>query len=91
MSSLTETDRATSHAYVDVAAVRRSPSAPCAETTVIRLLGLLPSHWSCVPEVQPGRVRLRVLLAGTGGVTAVRRAVSAVLDDPALRGWHPEE
>lgn len=90
MSSLTHTSTTTSCAYVDVVAVRSSPSAPVGETTVIRLLGLLPPHWCCAPDVQQDRVRLRVLLDGTGGGEAVRRAVARVMADSALRGWRAE-
>ena len=74
--------------YLDVVAVREAASAPCGETTAVRLLGLLPPHWICVPLVERDRVRLRILLAGTGGSGAVRGAVAEVLADSALRGWH---
>ncbi|WP_070196743.1 hypothetical protein [Streptomyces oceani] len=66
-------------------------TAPHAETTAIRLVGLLPADWTCVPEIAPGRIRLRVLLdEETGSSGRVRRRVAAVLRDPALRGWRQQ-
>ncbi|WP_351226014.1 hypothetical protein [Streptomyces sp. NPDC002133] len=73
--------------YVDVVAVRDDRSAPVGETTVIRLLGLLPGHWSCIPEVAADRIRLRIGLDATTDRTAVSHAVTQVLADSALRGW----
>lgn len=70
-----------------VVLVRRDRAAPSGWTTVVRLLGLLPGHWSCHPEVGQDRVVLRVELAGATDAPAVRRAVSCVLADTALRGW----
>ncbi|WGP10592.1 hypothetical protein [Streptomyces sp. SH5] len=77
-------------AVVDVVVVRRDRAAPTGWTTVVRLLGLLPGHWTCHPEVGQDRVVLRVELAGTTDASAVRRAVSRVLADTALRGWAEE-
>ncbi|WP_103530138.1 hypothetical protein [Streptomyces sp. SM11] len=74
----------------DVAVVRRDRAAPTGWTTVVRLLGLLPAHWDCHPEVGRDRVVLRVELAGATDASAVRRAVSCVLADAALRGWTEE-
>lgn len=90
MSSLIES-MTTSCAHVDIVAVRSSPTAPGGETTVVRLLGLLPPHWCCLPEVRRDRVRLRIALDGTGGSAEVRRAVEGVMADSALRGWHTED
>ncbi|ALC29512.1 hypothetical protein [Streptomyces sp. CFMR 7] len=70
--------------------VRRDRAAPTGWTTVVRLLGLLPGHWSCHSEVGQDRVVLRVELAGATDAPAVRRAVSCVLADTALRGWTEE-
>ncbi|MCT2589690.1 hypothetical protein LHJ74_07100 [Streptomyces sp. N2-109] len=78
------------HDIVEIVAVRREPGAPGPETTVIRLLALLPSHWESTPLVEPGRVRLCIRLTGTDGPGAVRETVAAVLADPALRGWSEE-
>ncbi|WP_340563367.1 hypothetical protein [Streptomyces sp. GSL17-111] len=75
---------------VEIVVVRRSVAAPVGQTTVVRLLGLLPSHWRCVPQVETDRIRLRVALPGTGGRAAVRRVVADVLADRALRGWAEE-
>ncbi|MDX3378191.1 hypothetical protein PV390_27705 [Streptomyces sp. ME02-6991-2A] len=74
----------------DVVLVRRDRAAPTGWTTVVRLLGLLPGHWCCHPEVGQDRVVLRVELAGSTDAPAVRRAVSGVLADTALRGWTEE-
>ncbi|MFF6908573.1 hypothetical protein ACFY9Q_21895 [Streptomyces sp. NPDC012389] len=74
----------------DVVLVRRDRAAPTGWTTVVRLLGLLPGHWACHPEVGQDRVVLRVELAGSTDAPAVRRAVSCVLADTALRGWTEE-
>ncbi len=76
--------------HVDIVVVRRSVAAPVGQTTVVRLLGLLPPCWRCVPQVETDHVRLRVALPGTGGRAAVRRAVADVLADRALRGWAEE-
>ncbi|MFH9136207.1 hypothetical protein [Streptomyces sp. NPDC017524] len=74
----------------DVVVVRRDRAAPAGWTTVVRLLGLLPAHWACHTEVDQDRVVLRVELAGATDTPAVRRAVSRVLADTALRGWAEE-
>ncbi|MEU1279142.1 hypothetical protein [Streptomyces sp. NPDC005805] len=76
--------------YVDVVAVRHDGSAPAGQTTVIRLLGLLPAHWSCTPEVSTDRVCLRIVPDGRTDRAAVRRAVARVLADTALCGWSEE-
>ncbi|PVC86286.1 hypothetical protein [Streptomyces sp. CS131] len=81
---------ARTRAVVDVVVVRRDRAAPTGWTTVVRLLGLLPGHWSCHPAVGQDRVVLRIELAGTTDASAVRRAVSCVLADTALRGWAEE-
>ncbi|MEV1050317.1 hypothetical protein ACFWZR_06925 [Streptomyces sp. NPDC059017] len=73
--------------YVDVVAVRDDRSAPAGETTVIRLLGLLPGHWPCLPEVRADRIRLRIALDAVTDPRAVSRAVSRALADSGLRGW----
>ncbi|MFE9649602.1 hypothetical protein ACFYO0_36920 [Streptomyces sp. NPDC006365] len=75
---------------VEVVTVRRDSSAPSGETTVVRLLGLLPATWSCTSEVSPDRVRLRIELAGGTDRSAVRRALREVLADTALYGWAQE-
>ncbi|MFE8915712.1 hypothetical protein [Streptomyces globisporus] len=77
-------------AVADVVVVRRDRKAPTGWTTVVRLLGLLPGHWACHPEVGQDRVVLRFELAGAADASAVRRAVSRVLADAALRGWAEE-
>ncbi|MFJ3582388.1 hypothetical protein ACIPPS_09140 [Streptomyces sp. NPDC090127] len=79
----------TDHAirYVDVVAVRHDGTAPAGPTTVIRLLCLLPGHWSCAPEVSADRIRLRIALDEDVVRTAVHGTVAAVLADAALHGW----
>ncbi|WP_156726610.1 DUF3168 domain-containing protein [Streptomyces apocyni] len=72
---------------VDVVTVRRDGSVPAAATTLVRLLGLLPPHWSCDPEIDQDRIRLRITLTQTTDRRTVCRAVRAALADPALRGW----
>ncbi|MCT4353379.1 hypothetical protein M5362_09590 [Streptomyces sp. Je 1-79] len=79
------TDRATR--YVDVVAVRHDATAPAGQTTVIRLLGLLPAHWACAPVVAADRILLRIALDGETDPPAVRGTVATVLADAALRGW----
>jgi hypothetical protein len=76
---------------VDVVTVRCHGSAPSGETTVVRLLGLLPADWSCTPEVTSDRVRLRIELGGGTDRDMVRRVVREVLADAALRGWTEED
>ncbi|MEV4921081.1 hypothetical protein AB0K47_30265 [Streptomyces tirandamycinicus] len=73
--------------YVDIVAVRDDRSAPAGETTVIRLLGLLPGHWPCLPEVRADRIRLRIALDAVTDPRTVSSAVSRALADSALRGW----
>jgi hypothetical protein len=91
-SSATRADSSTvlSCAYMDIVVVRREPCAPGGETTVIRLLGLLPPYWSCLPEVERDRVVLHVMLGSTDGSDAVRTEVEEVMADPAMRGWSAE-
>lgn len=73
--------------YVEVVTVREDSAAPSAETTVIRLLGLLPHHWRCVPEAAGDRVRLWIARDGGTSDTDIHRTVRAVLADAALWGW----
>ncbi|MET8883126.1 hypothetical protein [Streptomyces rubiginosohelvolus] len=84
------TTRTTRAGVTDVVVVRRDRAAPTGWTTVVRLLGLLPGHWACHPEVGQDRVVLRFELAGAADASAVRRAVSRVLADTALCGWAEE-
>lgn len=73
--------------YVEYVAVRADNRAPASETTAVRLLGMLPGHWACEPEVGDGVIRLRIRLAGTGGSAAVHGTVRRVFADRALDGW----
>ncbi|MBV7699482.1 hypothetical protein [Streptomyces sp. TRM70350] len=75
---------------VEVVTVRRDRSAPSGETTVVRLLGLLPADWSCTFDVSPDRVRLWVEPGRGGDRNTVRRAMAEVLADTALYGWSQE-
>ncbi|MEE1941757.1 hypothetical protein V1L54_20520 [Streptomyces sp. TRM 70361] len=90
MDNRSEQTREYAGEYVEVVAVRDDTTAPGAATTAVRLLGLLPSHWSCAPRVEQDRVRLLIRLEGTGGHAAIRGTVHRVLADRALRGWHAE-
>ncbi|MEU5322055.1 hypothetical protein AB0G67_35695 [Streptomyces sp. NPDC021056] len=74
----------------EVVTVRRDRSAPSGETTVVRLLGLLPAAWSCTCEVSPDRVRLRIDLVDGTDRSTVRHALREVLADTALYGWYQE-
>lgn len=75
--------------FIDVVAVRNDRTAPSGETTVIRLLCLLPAHWTCTPHVASDRVSLRVALdrSTDPDADAVRTALAEVLTDTALHGW----
>ncbi|CAM5541109.1 hypothetical protein GCM10010329_27950 [Streptomyces spiroverticillatus] len=73
--------------YVEVAAVRRDGTAPAGATTAIRLMGLLPAHWSCTAEVGTDHVRLRIVPGDTADRADVHRTVSGVFADTALCGW----
>ncbi|MCX4969828.1 hypothetical protein OHA98_34765 [Streptomyces sp. NBC_00654] len=77
--------------WTDVVIVRRDRTAPTGETTVVRMLGMLPAHWPCTPgDVGQDRVVLRIELRGVTDASAVRLAVSRVLSDAALHGWTRE-
>ncbi|MEV7849398.1 hypothetical protein [Streptomyces sp. NPDC088183] len=81
-----ETAHGTGH--VDLVAVRRDGTAATGETTVVRLLSLLPTHWLCAPRsVGPDRITLRIALDEAVDPGAVRRAVAGALADRALDGW----
>ncbi|MES9510112.1 hypothetical protein ABWJ92_27455 [Streptomyces sp. NPDC000609] len=77
--------------HVDLVAVRRDRTAATGETTVVRLLSLLPAHWLCTPRsVGPDRITLRIGLDEAVDPGAVRRAVAGALADRALDGWAEE-
>ncbi|WP_149184561.1 hypothetical protein [Streptomyces sp. TRM49041] len=73
--------------YLDVEAVRDDDHAPAPATTLVRLLALLPRHWSCTEAIGPDWIRLRIALAAPSDEATARGAVRATLSDPALRGW----
>ncbi|MFI6639269.1 hypothetical protein [Streptomyces sp. NPDC050504] len=77
----------TERPFIDVVAVRNDRTAPSGETTVLRLLSLLPAHWTCTPDVASDRVSLRVALDRATRPDAVRNALATVLADTALHGW----
>ncbi|MFB6816012.1 hypothetical protein ACFCV8_15880 [Streptomyces sp. NPDC056347] len=77
--------------HVDVVAVRRDGTAATGETTVVRLLSLLPAHWLCTPRsVGPDRIDLRIDLDGAVERGEVRRAFAGAFADRALDGWTAE-
>ncbi|MFF9349560.1 hypothetical protein [Streptomyces sp. NPDC014734] len=77
--------------HVDLVTVRRDDTAATGETTVVRLLSLLPAHWTCTPRsVGPDRIVLRIALDDAVDHHAVRRAVAGALADRALDGWTEE-
>ncbi|MEU3216880.1 hypothetical protein [Streptomyces sp. NPDC006971] len=77
--------------HIDLVTVRRDSTAPTGETTVVRLLSLLPAHWACAPRsVGPDRIALRIALSRTVDDGTVRRAVARALADRALDGWAQE-
>ncbi|MGW1430436.1 hypothetical protein ACWD6K_17710 [Streptomyces sp. NPDC002431] len=74
--------------HVDLIAVRRDATAATGETTVVRLLSLLPAHWLCTPRaVGPDRIELRIDLDGSADRGEVRRRVAGAFADRALTGW----
>ncbi|GAA1292067.1 hypothetical protein GCM10009647_001790 [Streptomyces sanglieri] len=84
-------DTAYGTGHVDLVAVRRDGTAATGETTVVRLLSLLPAHWFCtLRSVGPDRIDLRIDLDGHVDRGAVRRAVAGALADRALDGWTEE-
>ncbi|MEU2856267.1 hypothetical protein [Streptomyces syringium] len=72
---------------VVMAAVRHDPGAAPGQTTVIRVLSMLPAHWVCVPVADQDSFELRVRPHGAEDAEAVSARVAAVFKDPALRGW----
>ncbi|MCX5195976.1 hypothetical protein OOK31_19110 [Streptomyces sp. NBC_00249] len=81
----------------EITLVRAGPQAAAAETTVIRLVGLLPAHWTFTQRVErePERIVMLVHPAhppGSAGpdAEAVRAWLARTLTDDALRGWHAE-
>ncbi|ATZ25834.1 hypothetical protein ACFZBM_14055 [Streptomyces lavendulae] len=78
------------HLY-EVALVRAGPEAAAAETTVVRLVGLLPPHWTCAQRLDADGITL-VVSAAAGGAgpddgNAVRKWLARVLGEDSLRGW----
>ncbi|MGI5529285.1 hypothetical protein ACQEVX_18370 [Streptomyces syringium] len=75
---------------VVITAVRHDPGAAPGQTTVIRVLSMLPAHWVCTPVADQDGFELRVRLQGAAeaeGAEAVSARVARVFEDPALRGW----
>ncbi|MFD7236373.1 hypothetical protein ACFWAT_13835 [Streptomyces syringium] len=54
---------------VVITAVRHDPGAAPGQTTVIRVLSMLPAHWVCVPVADQDSFELRVRLQGATGAT----------------------
>ncbi|MEV6778127.1 hypothetical protein [Streptomyces syringium] len=73
---------------VVITAVRHDPGAAPGQTTVIRVLSMLPAHWLCAPVADRDSFELRVRrTSGPEGTGEVSACVAAVFKDPALRGW----
>ncbi|MGW8850558.1 hypothetical protein ACWGNE_22645 [Streptomyces xiamenensis] len=58
------------------------------EIALVRLLSLLPGHWTYRHRVTAARIMLWVRTPA--GAPAVHAALRAALADPALRGWLPD-
>lgn len=82
----------------EVALVRAGPEAAAAETTVVRLVGLLPPHWTCAQRLDADGITLLVRVHPAGGTgpddgdrdpdgNAVREWLARALGDGSLRGW----
>ncbi|MGX8907232.1 hypothetical protein ACR820_18775 [Streptomyces netropsis] len=54
---------------VVITAIRHDPGAAPGQTTVIRVLSMLPAHWVCVPVADQDSFELRVRLQGATGAT----------------------
>ncbi|WP_370420104.1 hypothetical protein AB8O64_18785 [Streptomyces sp. QH1-20] len=62
---------------VVITAVRHDPGAAPGQTTVIRVLSLLPAHWVCVPVADQDSFELRVRLQGATGATGATGVADA--------------
>ncbi|MFE0686950.1 hypothetical protein ACFV0Z_02320 [Streptomyces xiamenensis] len=62
------------------------------EIALVRLLSLLPGHWTYRHRVSASRILLwvRAPAGGRPPRAAVHAALRAALADPALRGWLPD-
>ncbi|MFI1254696.1 hypothetical protein ACH4U6_12985 [Streptomyces netropsis] len=73
---------------VVITAVRHDPGAAPGQTTVIRVLSMLPAHWVCAPVADQDGFELHVRFQGAAeDAEAVSAHVARVFQDPALRGW----
>ncbi|MEW2579332.1 hypothetical protein [Streptomyces syringium] len=72
---------------VVITAVRHDPGAAPGQTTVIRVLSMLPAHWVCTPVADRDSFELRVRPHGAEDAEAVSARVARAFEDPALRGW----
>ncbi|MFG2618967.1 hypothetical protein ACGFXC_15290 [Streptomyces sp. NPDC048507] len=72
----------------EVTLVRAGPGA-AAETTVLRLVGLLPPDWSCAQRVDGDRIRMLVHAGRDAAAEAVPGWLARTLADTAFRGWSP--
>ncbi|CAL9400539.1 hypothetical protein SUDANB171_01447 [Streptomyces sp. enrichment culture] len=81
------------HGEGEIALTLTAAHARDGEIALVRLLSLLPGHWTYRHRVSASRILLWVR-APAGGRPAPRAAVHAALRaalaDPALRGWRPD-
>ncbi|MGW7295001.1 hypothetical protein ACWGIB_21745 [Streptomyces xiamenensis] len=81
------------HGDGEIALTLTAAHARDGEIALVRLLSLLPGHWTYRHRVSASRILLWVR-APAGGrpapPAAVHAALRAALADPALRGWRPD-
>ncbi|MGW4503035.1 hypothetical protein ACWENO_00180 [Streptomyces sp. NPDC004436] len=76
----------------EVVLVRAGPEAAPAETTVMRLVGLLPAHWTCAQRLAADRITLLVRVhrpdgTGPGTGRAAGPGGNDAEDADAVRAW----
>ncbi|MEU6313492.1 hypothetical protein [Streptomyces sp. NPDC047014] len=75
----------------EVVLVRDGPAAGAAETTVMRLVGLLPADWGCVQRLDADRITLLLRPhPAERGEDTVRQWLARALGDTSLSGWRAE-
>ncbi|MFR9727193.1 hypothetical protein ACL02R_28100 [Streptomyces sp. MS19] len=64
-----------------------SPGADDGEIAVVRLLSLLPAHWTWLHRATPSRIGLRITVADARPGEIRERVRAALAEDPALSAW----